>query len=525
MKTPKFRRFSRLFSVLVIAFFCAVMIFADNAAAQKKDLRQIRREVEREYLASSSKKIERHSGDFRLRSTGTVDADLVITDGNVTIDGTVRGSVIVIDGDLEVGKRGEIRGDAIAISGNIIRESGSIIVGDEIQRSWRSFVERRTTVRRRWDRQERSSRYYRDIGFDFDDDLFDDDSVLFRYNRVEGLFLGYNFERDGYWDDPTLFHIYGNGGYGLKSKEWRFLAGMERNFFHDNSPSIGVKIYDLTDSDDFWRIHEDENTLAALFIKEDFIDYYNRRGITGYFEQNVENVFKFNVEYRSDTYYSMYNKTNWSFFGGNKRFALNRPVTEGDMKSVFARISVDTRRSSRYMNQGWYLNLETEVSNPDIGGDFDFERYIVEIRRYQPLSRYENINLRVFAGSSKNTLPIQRRFYLGGLSTLRAFDYKVFEGSSMLLGNAEYVFDPSRIFSGPPIFILEDFKMAGFFDIGAVTDADIDGFMDSFENIDFKHNAGVGLMTHDEDFRIDFAWRTDQKGDDLRVTFRLKHAF
>jgi hypothetical protein len=98
----------------------------------------------------------------------------------------------------------------------------------------------------------------------------------------------------------------------------------------------------------------------------------------------------------------------------------------------------------------------------------------------------------------------------------------------MLLGNVEYVFDPSRILAGPPNWFLEDFNMILFFDVGAVSEFEMEDFSDFFksENSDmFKHNVGVGLSTNDDGFRVNFAWRTDVKGEEVRVTLRLKHAF
>ncbi|NIT55067.1 MAG: hypothetical protein GWN00_02110, partial [Aliifodinibius sp.] len=60
---------------------------------------------------------------------------------------------------------------------------------------------------------------------------------------------------------------------------------------------------------------------------------------------------------------------------------------------------------------------------------------------YQPVTRGERIRLRMMAGTSEGALPLQKNFELGGISTLRAFNYKAFSGNRMFLTNVEYVFD------------------------------------------------------------------------------------
>ena len=95
----------------------------------------------------------------------------------------------------------------------------------------------------------------------------------------------------------------------------------------------------------------------------------------------------------------------------------------------------------------------------------------------------------------------------------------------MCLGKIEYLFEPERLLSNTTAMILEDFKIALFFDIGATFDAVTSEYIDKL-NIDIlKHNVGVGLTTYDEDLRVDFAWQTDVPEQKLRVTFRLNRSF
>ena len=87
-----------------------------------------------------------------------------------------------------------------------------------------------------------------------------------------------------------------------------------------------------------------------------------------------------------------------------------------------------------------------EMSNSDLRSDFSFNQYVLELRHYLPISRNERLDLRFKAGSAEGTLPFQKLFELGGISTLRGFEYKEFVGDRLLLANIEYNLSPS-IFS------------------------------------------------------------------------------
>jgi len=463
---------------------------------------------------------ERHNGNYFVEKDEKINADIVITDGDLEIDGEINGSVIVVLGDIIINRSGVIRGDAIAVSGDIIRRSGAIIFGDEIQISWRSFVDRSARTSRRWTVQADSRRQF---GIDHYAEDFDEGFDL-RYNRVEGLFMSLDIsKRESF--NRRFFNLYGNVGYGFKSEEWRYTIGLERIFLDENSLTIGVKGYDLTDTDDKLIIGVHENSLAAVFLKEDFLDYHNRKGITGYISQQFSNTGLVRFEYTADKFSSIQNAANWTIFGGNKKFRNNPSITNGERKGFSLLGIIDTRSRFSITDKGWWIQYEGEYMEPVKGSALDYDRHILDIRRYQPLSRFENLNLRVIFGSSRGALPIQRRFYLGGIGTLRGMKYKQFSGSSMFLANIEYLFDPDKILSGPPSWFVEDFKIALFFDAGAAFEATTSSYFDNLNSDIIKHNVGVGITTHDEDLRLDFAWRTDTGDKDMRVTFRLNRTF
>ncbi len=69
--------------------------------------------------------------DLHVGSGDVVPGNVVCIFGSARIDGTVRGDVVVIGGDVEVGPAGLVRGEAIAIGGGSIRVAGGGIVEGE----------------------------------------------------------------------------------------------------------------------------------------------------------------------------------------------------------------------------------------------------------------------------------------------------------------------------------------------------------------------------------------------------------
>ncbi|MFC1554357.1 DUF5686 family protein [candidate division KSB1 bacterium] len=509
---------SKLLKVLLVMGIVLnfLPLFSGESYSQEKNLTEIRFGAEELYLKNKRYDKKRITGDYYINEGEKEYQNYIITQGKIEISGTVYGSVVVIEGSIHVTSTGTLRGDAIAISGEITKERGGIIAGDEINNDWRSMIRRRPKTIRRWNDDISGNGV-----FGWDSQIYDDTIVPVRYNRVEGLYLGFKWA-DALRDYNRFLNLSGHVGYAFGQEQWRYTVGLEKKMFAFNTTKIGVKGYMLTDSDDFWRIAFDENSAAAFFLKEDFLDLYYRSGVTTYISQEIGYNTSFKLEYRDDKIKSMENSVDWALFGKNKVFRPNMPVNTGEMKSVnFLGIYNSGYTSGR----GMWVRLETEITNPDLGGIFDYSRYILDIRKYQPITRYENINARVIFGSSKGVLPVQRRFYLGGISSLRGMRYKEFSGSSMFLANLDYIFDTGRILQGPTEWILDNFKIGIFFDAGVVSEATTSNYFKELKSGSFMHDLGFGIMTRKEDKRLDFAWRTDLDNEPVRITFRVNRTF
>jgi hypothetical protein len=469
-----------------------------------------------------------YEGNTIIEKTDTVNSNVVVKGGTLTVYGRVNGDVLVVGGDLRIKSNAYIGGNVKIINGEVIKDEDAVVIG---------YIDKSSSRKERAYREEAKDfrRASTRLNANWVPETTNLDNFIFRYNRVEGLFLGIGSEKRYYWDSQKLYSMYGSVGYGFKSHNWRGNLGLSRQFAFDEGQLFELEVegHSLTDSKEDWLIGLGENTAAAFFIHEDFRDYFQRDGFgvnAGYAVQQDYLTGQVKVGYLSDEYDSMMNQTEWSMFGGNKVFRLNPAIDKGMMRSIVGSAGLSTVTTTIYGPEGWSIHATGEVAKKSLKSDFEFNRYVADIRRYQPLGRYDNLNIRVRAGSSEGVLPIQKAFDMGGLGTIPAVPFKGETGNRMLLMNAELVINGD--FLGDlnfwPSWLLREVNFVVFSDAGLVrvmpaTAQWTDGF-DSIHFSDFQHDVGVGIGTRSGSFRIAFVWRTD-RSEPARLIFRIARPF
>jgi hypothetical protein len=403
------------------------------------------------------------------------------------------------------------------INGDIVREKGGIVEGTTDKTSSRSVGYREN--RRRYSYPGSSFRV------PWISENANLDNFVFRYNRVEGLFLGLGTEKRYNWSGAKNLNAYGSVGWGIRSHTWRGNLGIARQFplrtsEGDEMFEIGVEGYSLTDSKDQWLIHVHENTAAALLIHEDFRDYFERNGFSAhvaFYSQNDYLRTELKAAYLYDKYASLHNNTEWALFGGDKLFRPNPLINDGNMRSALASAGISTESKTARGPEGWSIYGTFEYGPKTLGGKFNFDQYVLDIRRFQPISSYDNLNFRLRAGTSDGTLPLQKAYDLGGLGTLNAFPFKSETGDRMILMNAEYIMNGSLLddLDFWPSWLFDHVNLLFFTDAGLIRTAETgSGPTDGFEKItwgEFRHDFGAGFSNRSGSFRVGVAWRTDVK--------------
>lgn len=447
--------------------------------------------------------------------------NIVQPNNDITIeaDQFVRGVLFSVIGDINV--YGEVNKDIVTLFGNVYVASTATVRGDVATIAGTIDVSRDASIygvlfsgdKEQQGRLHRFRRRLKHFSL----------TAAFGYNRVDGAApkLGFRF------DDPDslLPRVWGSFGYAFESKRARYEIGLEQLILRKSKLAIGVTAYRRLSSGDDWLLKENENFVFAFFSTDDFKDYYEAGGGSAWLRFRPYPTLTLESRY-------VYEETNWldshpllwSLFGGDKLFRSNyssvapnfrtTSIQEIDttvVASLSVRASLDTRDPNDLWNQSfWTLRGEIEFSSPDINSDFDYRRYRISIRRYQKIHRRATLLTRFIYGGSNRYLPMHKRYYAGGLGSLRGYKHKEFMGTEFWLGNLEYRISFPRSVLGFSIFwdgsqIANDVKLSSANEL--------------------KQNLGVAAYLGNN-FRLSLAKRLDRSfDDDLKVYVRFANSF
>lgn len=410
----------------------------------------------------------------------------------IHVDEVVYGDVVSIVGDVRV--YGEVLGDIVSVFGDVEMYDGSFAGGDVVAPFGRVLTFGDLEIKGELLPKEKL--HEGDHKTDFD--------MSGRFNRVEGFTLlsGIHYSEA----DHELPDIDIDVGYAFGLKRWDFDIGFRQQFGNKWAFYIGGNLYQGAFTPDLWRFTQHENTIAGLFFKEDFHDFYYRKGVKAYAGQQLGKYSFFQVEYTAQANDVLAKRTNKAIFGGKKHFRENYSTMlfdslallsiKGDLRLIGVRFSWDSRDDNIQPHSGQYLELAWETAGDgiigDIGGDFSYDIVEATISHYQPLTPRQYLGFRLKGGYSDQQLPLDRWFFLGGVGSLRGYDYKEYTGNRYMVGNLDYYWEFS-----------DDFIVSLFADIGKA------GFgEEEFVKRGYKSDIGLGFII-DDVIRIDIAQRLD----------------
>ncbi len=268
-----------------------------------------------------------------------------------------------------------------------------------------------------------------------------------------------------------------------------------------------------------WR----ENTLAALFFRHDFNDYYKIAAIEPYVRIRLPGWTTLRFSYAVEEYSSLTTQTDWSFFtAGRERFRANPHLFllddpaghggDGRLQAARLELTHDSRHARDVGTIGSYVRGFLELGD----GDFSYARWAGDGRAYLRLGPPVHLALR-FAASGRfgsEVIPSQKLFYVGGLGTARGHEYRSLYGDSSMLGGAEYTLLFGKLNYGT--FVFYDAATAW-----KTTDA----YGEQLEDAKLLQSAGVGFKTADDDFLIQFAKPFGAVDGAWETTVRLERTF
>ncbi len=435
-----------------------------------------------------------------VESTRFVRGLIMTIRGNIDIQGEVNKDVITLFGDVYVGPGAVVRGDIASLQGKIDAADDAQIYG-ELYSGTEHFTKRR-------------HRFYRD-------DDYVEVYVDFNYNRVDGTrsLAGVKFEDI----DSLLPTAWAQAGYAFNSKRWRTEVGLEQTILRARPLAIGGAYYRRLASEDDWLLSDNENTAFSLLVTEDFKDYWEGKGARAWIRFEAFPALSMKAQYRyEETNWHPAQRHLWSLFGGDKLFPKNfRKVDDPEYSQGIAEIDTTINANltftidwdshddnGGFYESGWHVSGDFEWSNPDLNSDFDYRRYSLTLRRYQRIHDRSMLLLRTKYAGSDGYLPMNKRYYMGGLGTQRGYAHKEMAGNRYWLANAEYRF----------LFPKTDLAAALFWDLGQIADGKIDS------DIEIEQSLGVAVMFSD-DLRLSLAKRLDRSDDAWKIYARLEHVF
>lgn len=118
---------------------------------------------------------------------------------------------------------------------------------------------------------------------------------------------------------------------------------------------------------------------------------------------------------------------------------VQRLSQRGRVVAPGLRVVYDSRNDRLNPRQGIFLLTEWESAQRSWGGDFAFDRILLDLRGYWRAGEKSTLALRGMAGIASRDLPLSERFWLGGFD-LRGYEFDAFRGDRMVLLSGELRF-------------------------------------------------------------------------------------
>lgn len=373
--------------------------------------------------------------------------------GDLTVAGTVTGRITVLGGDVKLLPTARVEGNIYAIGGRIIRSPDAQVTGKvlEVNRGTVSLSRKQADeifdynghdVERlerleveinddwglheadyhdwRWDRRRGRQPILTDFG------VFKD--VTFRYNRAEGAALYIPFSPDT--DDIPGFMIHGYGGIALGPNPNRLYGrlGIGQYFWRER---IGILVEGHKEPrhDDGWRVTPWENTLGAFLIHEDWYDWYETEGYGGSLVVAGPYTARFRARYLYEDHRTMDHISQWSLFGGDKRFRPGYVIAPGREVNITYAVDVGYPVGIFHRRPTGHATVSYTQTLPD--GDFDYTRRDVALELFVPFHRRLGLRVAARTGSldaSPGSYGPQHLVPLGGIGSVGGYGYKSIPG-------------------------------------------------------------------------------------------------
>lgn len=343
----------------------------------------------------------------------------------------------------------------------------------------------------------------------------EEDSIILVIKVIEkntgkfGIGAGYNSEEGlmGFtsYEENNLF----GGGQKIQAKvelggRTTYKLSFLEPWLGGTPTSFGFEVYDTIKH----KEDKEEEVILAEYDEE-------RLGGRLIFGRKISDSVKLGLELKSE-------RVTHDLISGT----LPEDTDEGLTNSLVPTFSYDTRDNVFEPTSGWYHSFSLEKAGGFLGGDYDFSKYNLTLRAYISTQFIEDIvdigsikkitdnlskgvlALRAMGGMADTDLPSFAAYQVGGMNTVRGYDFGEFSGDKSLVFNVEYRFP-----------LAENFQAVLFADWGQAWDYEesID-----FEDLKFGRGVGIRFDTPLGPIRLDYGINEEGEG---KTYFSIGHTF
>ncbi|MGH7481614.1 MAG: hypothetical protein ACRELV_05620 [Longimicrobiales bacterium] len=426
---------------LLVSPICLALnpFHASPAAAQERQIREagLPAEVEARLLGVlDDPATTRRAGPATIAPGEAIPGALVVV-GDLSLDGTVGGDVLVVDGALSFGSGARVGGDIFVVDGRLRGDVGAGIDGsvtvygdapDRDRADWADWAD--------WDERDG-----RDGGGEDADASF-----VFRsgmtYNRVEGLPIAFGPRLRTGGANPLRLEalaIWRTEDDGFDSDELGYDVTLEQSLPHGFAVGTGVR--SVVEPIERRGLGDTENGLATFLFHDDYRDYFERTGWSAFIRWHARSLpLRAGLTFRNEDHGALAAHDPWSLTDGDEPWRLQPLVGVGELRTLTGDVDFDTYRDDD--RSGWSARL---AATTGLGGelvlpertmtigpegtlppeplDEDFLNALLDLRRYEPIGRRSQLALRaVVAGTpTRSPLPPQFQHALGGIGSLPGY--------------------------------------------------------------------------------------------------------
>lgn len=391
----------------------------------------------------------RLEGKLDLAPGASMAGTLALYGNLARIQGTVRGSVILFNGDLRIAATGRVEGGIIVIGGRLTVARGGVVTGDT------TVYQRPAPVQRAADgtvSQRKPGRALTDFTSASASFALGPVATTLRlgadgYNRTEGLPLrvgpSFRWQADArntlQLDLRGILRTASSGDGDRSDFGWSSRLAVRHAGRHPITIGLEASsvIAPMTD-----RTYTSlESGLSAFLFRRDYRDWYATKGWGVFADWSPVRPLTIAASVRESRERSVRATEAFSLFRNDEPWRANPLVDDGRFQTTSLGVAYDTRDGQAHPTSGWWLrgevrrvtskeltpvSLPTDIRDAVPTSGYQTDEIDLDARYYLRLNPRHSVHLRLAGGGwlGGDPLLIQHRRALGGGDPMAGYDFR-----------------------------------------------------------------------------------------------------